>query len=34
MFGDVGGVDEVGRLMVEGARTGAELIRSAVTGGA
>ncbi|PAU84200.1 conjugal transfer protein TraB [Halorubrum salipaludis] len=34
MFGDVGGVDEVGRLMIEGASTGAELIRSAVTGGA
>ena len=34
MFGDVGGVDEVGRLMIEGARTGAELVRSAVTGGA
>jgi len=34
MFGDVGGVDEVGRLMIEGARTGAELVRRAVTGGA
>ncbi|WP_144920098.1 TraB/GumN family protein [Halorubrum salsamenti] len=34
MFGDVGGVDEVGRLMIEGAQTGADLIRSAVTGGA
>ncbi|MFC7186965.1 TraB/GumN family protein [Halorubrum yunnanense] len=33
MFGDVGGVDEVGRLMVEGARTGAELIRGALAGG-
>ncbi|GAB7008515.1 TraB/GumN family protein [Halorubrum trueperi] len=34
MFGaEVGGVDEVGRLMIEGARTGAELIRNAVVGG-
>jgi len=34
MFGsEVGGVDEVGRLMVEGARTGAELIRSVLVGG-
>ena len=34
MFGDVGGVDEVGRLLIEGVRTGAELVRGAVTGGA
>jgi len=34
MFGDVGGVDEVGRLLVQGATTGAELVRNAVTGGA
>jgi pheromone shutdown protein TraB len=34
MFGDVGGVDEVGRLMIQGARTGAELIRSTVVGAA
>lgn len=35
MFGaEVGGVDEVGRLMVDGARTGAELIRNAIVGGA
>ncbi|MFW6318478.1 MAG: TraB/GumN family protein, partial [Halorubrum sp.] len=34
MFGsEVGGVDEVGRLMVEGARSGAELIRSVLVGG-
>ena len=31
MFGaEVGGVDEVGRLMVDGARTGAELIRDTI----
>ena len=31
MFGaEIGGVDEVGRLMVEGAQTGAELIRNTV----
>ena len=33
MFGDVGGVDEVGRLLIDGASTGAELIRGALTGG-
>ncbi|GAB3694627.1 TraB/GumN family protein [Halorubrum pallidum] len=34
MFGaEVGGVDEVSRLMIEGARRGAELIGNAVTGG-
>ena len=33
MFGaEVGGVDEVGQLMIDGARTGAELIRNAVVG--
>ena len=33
MFGaEVGSVDEVGRLMIDGARTGAELIRNAVVG--
>ena len=33
MFGaEVGSVDEVGRLMIDGARTGAELIRNAVAG--
>jgi len=32
MFGaEVGSVDEVGRLMIDGARTGAELIRNAIT---
>ena len=34
MFGDVGGVDEVGRLMIEGASTGAEFLRTLITGGA
>ncbi|MFD1571557.1 TraB/GumN family protein [Halorubrum laminariae] len=35
MFGaEVGGVDEVSRLMIEGARRGAELVGNAVTGGA
>jgi len=34
MFGtEVGGVDEVGRLMIDGASTGAELIRGVLTGG-
>ncbi|WP_144799281.1 TraB/GumN family protein [Halorubrum depositum] len=34
MFGaEVGGVDEVGRLLIDGAYAGAELIRNALTGG-
>ncbi|MDZ5811842.1 TraB/GumN family protein [Halorubrum sp. AD140] len=34
MFGaEVGGVDEVGRLLIDGARAGAELIRNALVGG-
>jgi hypothetical protein len=34
MFGaEVGGVDAVGRLLVDGAYAGAELIRNALTGG-
>ncbi|WP_418284644.1 TraB/GumN family protein [Halorubrum sp. DTA46] len=33
MFGaEVGGVDEVGKLMIDGARSGAELIRNAIVG--
>jgi hypothetical protein len=34
MFGaEVGGVDEVGRLLIDGAGTGAELIRGVLLGG-